>query len=286
MSEKIQDLMPESEDMARWQNNLERLLHDAPERPKTRGDSMDEILAWSMPLSHATGASSFRTALQEGMLLSFPKLVEAGRELPRSVESPRVETILGTENFVFTYAAPFRYPSTDCGFLFRAEVEQLRSDAAVATPFDSGATVKYLRPRDSKEEQVAFVRTHELPVPEYRRLLARMLAGCFDSPWDYIHGQDPAELWPIPVEGGDQRRWTFEVRFQDVLELQHHLIAVFLPENVATEVDILSLLERWEAEGIDVVEYLSWEDLETGAELFRHCAEYVLRLLGRGDRAT
>lgn len=218
----------------------------------TSSQTLGQRIAQGVPLSHATGRATFLNILEQDRLLSWLKLVEKGLRRAGSGGVLSAEATLGTEGSVFTYAAPFRYPETSCGLLFKTQLERDRADQAVATPFDSGGTLRYLRPGDSTEEQIVFVRSHELPVPDYRLALEMILDHFFASPWDYIDGKDPAQPWPLPVEEGDWRRWTFEVRFRDEIRLTGSLLAVFLPVAVASEQRVLRQVAQWRRDGVDV----------------------------------
>lgn len=250
------------ETRARLHENLERLLASAEavaiegagssSRNSTR--SLCKLIAERLPLSHSTGRQPFLSIVEHDSLFSWPQLVRRGLARADPKAEPSVEETLGTVDSVFTDAAPFCYPETACGFLFRTELEQLRGDGALATPFDSGATRRFLRPDDSTAQQVAFVRTHELPAPDYRRVLETLLETCFTSPWDYLESRDPA-TWPIPVVGGDWRRWTFEVRFQDQIRLTGVLLAVFVPRSVASEFRVLRRISAWRRAGVEIKLY-------------------------------
>lgn len=234
-------------------------------------------IAHQTPLSHATGRDTLLAILLQGGLLSGPGQVDRGLLRPES-GPPSVEAILGTEDAIFTYTAPFRYPETSCGLLFKVALEQSRSSDAVATPFDSGSTIRHLRPRDSQEEQIDFVRSHELPVPHYRVALERLLRH-FASAWDYIDGTDPFPSWPIPVEGGDWRRWTFEVRFRDMIQLNGSLLAAFLPVAVASHPRVAPKIARWRQVGVEV-RYLRTPRTDDWRALRRMSIEYIRELLG------
>lgn len=249
-------------------------------------------IASSVPLSHATGSRGALGIIESGRLDSFEVLfhrrfgVEPGEREPKPVEA-----ILGTAGSAFLYAAPFRYPGTSCGFLFDVAAESGHRADGCATPFDSGATIAYLRPGDSPEAQVAFVRNHELPLIAYRGLLSSFLTLLFQKPSDYVTGTDPDQIGPIEVVGGDWRRWTFEVRFVSGLALNAGLRAVFLPIALAMDDRIIDKLTGWRRAGIDVVAYTRrvgeperLED-ETGdtrewAELLRLGTEYVKERVG------
>ncbi len=248
---------------------LERNLQRLTDRMGESGTQPGR-LAWrvgrDLPLSHSTGRAAFRSVVEGGRLLSLEKLAELGlRQLPEGGDPP-VEMTLGTADSVFTYVAPFRYPATACGLLFKTEVERVRADHAVATPFDSGGTLHHLRPSDSLEAQIAFVRGHELPVPGYRSVLALFLEHLFDSPWDYVDGTEPRRQGPIAVEGGDWRRWTFEVRFNEELRLDGSLLAVLLPVAVASQAAVRGRLARWRREGVVIKTFRAtsgaWQQLQ------------------------
>ncbi len=208
-------------------------------------------------------------------MLSWRKQVERGLRRPEPGE-PSAEAILGTEDAVFTYTAPFRYPETSCGLLFNVALERHRTADAVATPFDSGSTLRHLRPNDSRAEQLAFVHSHELPVPDYRLALEKLLRH-FASPWDYVDGKDPLPTWPIPVEGGDWRRWTFEVRFRDMIRLRGSLLAAFLPTRVASRQRVSRRIAEWKRAGVDVELYRA-PQTDDWQILLRLGVEYVKKL--------
>ncbi len=248
------------------ERNLRRLTGRMGESVSTAPGRLARRVSRDLPLSHSTGRARFRSVVEGGRLLSLEKLVELGwRQLPESGEPP-TEVVLGTADSVFTFAAPFRYPATACGFLFKTDVERDRADQAVATPFDSGGTVHYLRPSDPRGAQVAFVRDHELPVPGYRSVLALFLEHLFDSPWDYVDGTGPRLQGPIAVEGGDWRRWTFEVRFTDELRLAGSLSAILVPVAVASQAAVRERLAVWRRAGVVIRIFRSapgaWQQLQ------------------------
>ena len=117
---------------------------------------------------------------------------------------------MGTVDCVFTFASPFRYPETSCGFVFDLKIEQDHGADAVATPFDSGGVVKHLRPSEPLADQVDFLRKHELPVPDYRDYLEACLGVLFASPWDYVENVGPDVEGPIEIEENPRtpRSWT------------------------------------------------------------------------------
>jgi hypothetical protein len=137
---------------------------------------------------------------------------------------------------------------------FKPELETNFAGTAVSTPFDSGGVFTHLRPSDRREDQIAFVRQHEMPVPEYRDYFQRSLTILFASPWNYIDGTGPDFAGPISTDGGDARRWTFEVRFRKELSLTGVLRGVILP--VALAVTLTSEIAVWRRAGVDVRYYL------------------------------
>jgi len=205
----------------------------------------------SVPLSHSRGAASFRTIARDGVLLSRSELERAGVALAKG----NAERTLQTSDDVFTYVGAFRYPSTSCGFFFKPEMERTGPGRAVATPFDSGAILKHLKPRDDGEDRVAFLRRHEMPVPEYREYFQHYLRLLFSSPWDYIEGNGPDVVGPIPLDGGDSRRWTFEVRFKKEVPLAGVLMAVILPVVLAAT--MTREIAIWKRSGVHVRYYMA-----------------------------
>ncbi|MCK4624976.1 MAG: hypothetical protein KAV00_06680 [Phycisphaerae bacterium] len=120
---------------------------------------------------------------------------------------------------------------------------------------------------------VAFLRGHELPVPDYRTYLADFLASAFDDPVAY--------LWDLPgplcetilsvepaLTSSDSRRWTFEVRFERRIDLAWNLSAVFLPRALEKEQwgfdAVLTLKKR----GVHHVPYVT-SDGETAWDAIR-----------------
>ncbi len=166
------------------------------------------------------------------------------------------------------------------GLLFRCEIEQDRSGEAVAAPFDSGAVFKYLRPSDAEREQIDFVRRHELPVPGYRELLEQYLIAFFADPADYVRGIDPQPVWPITVEGGDARRWTFEVRFRERLSVNHQLLAAFVPRKIRGEPQAMAQIAHWRGVGVDVPDVRDWHGRLNVERLELLTAEYLAENLG------
>ena len=272
--------MPDSQ----FEENLERYLSEieglsGSDRGSATSEATCRTLARRMPLSHTRGGSGFKGVLIDGRILSREEAERLGR-LPREASVEGItEELLGTRDFVFTYSGPFRYLGTSCGLLFSHLVEAERSHDAIATPFDSGGTIHHFRRHDSTHDQRAFLRRYELPVPQYRSALARTLAICFGSPWHYLDGTPPKQLPPPPIEGGDARRWTFEVRFHKELRLTGDgLIAAFLPVAVAAQDWVHPWMARWKRIGVHVEVFRADEGGAWDA-LHRRGVEFLRRYL-------
>ena len=286
----MSSLWPETGGRGRLLRNLRTLLALGStsssvtdlEAGDTQARALSRRIADAIPLSHATGRAAFLGVVESGAIYSYSRLVERRMRRSRTSGDPCVEKILGTEDSVFSFAAPFRYPETSCGIVFKIELERDNRGRSVATPFDSGGTIQHLRPDDSTADQIAFLRAHELPVPEYREVLAVLLDSCFASPWDYVVGREPLQAWPIAVEGGDWRRWTFEVRFRDRIRLSNTVLAVFLPVAVASEQRVLRQIARWRAAGV-VVKFFRTPRTGDWRVLQRLSTEYFESYLSRND---
>lgn len=189
-------------------------------------------LAATLPLSHAAPLGMLKVILDSKALLS--QIQVDGRR-------GAAETLLETADDVFLYVGAFIYPGTECGFLFVASLETGRRDDAIATPFDSGALVsgKGVTPPAHYPDGVAYVRDHELPVSDFRSLLARVIADFSVSPIRYLN--EPGDFFcscgaarehPFGLIGGDRRAGSFEVRLpQRVPLLPPNLRAVFVPKG-------------------------------------------------------
>lgn len=204
-----------------------------------------------LPLGHSRGAASFRTVAKDGVLFSRAQLEHGGTVLPGG----DTEKALQTTDYVFTYVGALRYPATSCGFFFKTDLEQDRSGGAIAAPFDSGAILKHVNLKDVGEDRIAFLRRHEMPVPEYREYFQHHLRLLFSSPWDYVDGKGPDVAGPIPVDGGDARRWTFEVRFTREIRIAGVLMAAILP--VALAATMTEEISVWQRAGVHVRYYVA-----------------------------
>jgi hypothetical protein len=238
-------------------------------------------LSDTLHLAHSTSDAKFANVCASGYLVSAARLA-ASRG--KSLAPACTEVVLGTADFVFFYLSPFRYPGTNCGFLFAKSLESHHVNDGVATPFDSGGLMKACIRRDPTEPPREFLSRHELPVPDHRRYLGLSMGVLFDKPEDYIEGPDPPWQGPIGLTGGDQRRWTHEVRIPDRVPVRgSHLQAVFAPRmRVAADPEIESLFEWCSREGVDGISFDTPHDAPHEDEfkaLQRTCLDYIRRKL-------
>ena len=202
-------------------------------------------LSDSLFLSNASTKDDFIKICKGGALKSQELL---NREYGFAIKSTELK--LGTAHYVFFFAAPFRYPETNCGLLFSTTLEKTVA-GAVATPFDSGSLDGVCQWRDKKLSMLEFLERHEMPAPGHRSYLKRRMEVLFERPEDYVDGVDPTRPCCIGLTGGDQRRWTHEVRIPDQVELMGgHLEAVFISDAAAKESTIKSFLEKCEVESV------------------------------------
>jgi len=186
---------------------------------------------------------------------------------------------MGTADSVFFYVSPFRYPSTGCGLLFAGTLEHQHQDDGVATPFDSGGLLGIFTRPNSAESPQEFLARHEMPIPEHRGYLRLSMGLLFHKAEDYVEGLTPHRPGPIGLTGGDQRRWTHEVRIPDqVLVRSKHLQAAFAPlARVARDPEIERFFGWCAEEGVDHIAF----DTPRGREfeaLQKTCLAYVRKL--------
>jgi len=264
----------------RWKANLDQLCRNLEEygtttspagpRPSTAGAVR---LSDSLYLANSASDKNFSAICASGYLTSAALL---GKSL--SPDCP--EVILETAGSVFFYVSPFRYPSTGCGLLFAHSLELHHDDDGVATPFDSGGLLKKLIRRNPAESPQEFLSRHELPIPEHRRYLRQSMDTLFHRPEDYVEGSHPRWPGPIGLDGGDQRRWTHEVRIPDrVLVRSSHLQAAFAPRaRVVANPAVEGLFQWCATEGVDHISFDTprGDDFEA---LRRECLAYIRRKL-------
>lgn len=265
----------------RREANLRNLCQQLEQYAQAKGIAAAESpsaarLSRRLFLSHATASAKFSLICEDGRLRSADRLASDG-VTPRDPHSAEVR--LGTAGSVFFFAAPFRYPRTACGMLFSVTLEQAHRDDGAATPFDSGGLAGVFAQPDPLEPAHDFLSRHELPLPDHRDYLALCLGWLFDKPWDYVEGLEPKWPGPIGLTGGDQRRWTHEVRIPNQVWIRTgHLQAVFAPVGKTGDPAIGQLLEWCKKEGIDRITFHTsrGDDFET---LRRECVDYIYRKL-------
>jgi hypothetical protein len=231
---------------------------------------MAKRLSDSLYLAHSTADAKFADICGSGYLTSLTK----------PLSPARTEVVMGTVDSVFFYVAPFRYPNTGCGLLFAPTLESACRDEGVATPFDSGGLVNRLTRPDPTEPVRQFLARHELPAPEHRRYLGLSMDILFEKPEDYVEGAAPRLPGPIGLTGGDQRRWTHEVRISDrVFVRGSHLQAVFAPRARVAADSRIEALFRWCAgEDVDRIVFGAPRGNDFEA-LRRECLAYIRRTL-------
>ena len=238
--------MPRTPDPAVLNSQLTALLKDLDAHAALLGGMGFPVSAMAAKLSDSLFLSNASTKDD------FIKICKGGA-LKSQVLLNRIkatEQKLGTAHYVFFFAAPFRYPDTNCGLLFSTTLEKTAS-GAVATPFDSGSLDGICQWPDPKLTMMDFLERHELPVPGHRAYLKRRMEVLFEKPEDYVDGVNPTRPCCIGLTGGDQRRWTHEVRIPDQVELMGgHLEAVFVSDAAAKEPAIKSFLEKCEVQEV------------------------------------
>ena len=122
--------------------NLKRIINDlAKHEPGYDGDQSEaEKIAWTVPLAHSTSTLNLTNIIASGKLISPQRLMEV-RGVTSDPDNPTTEEILGTDDYVFLFASPFRYTASGCGFIFGADLEKTWSGPGEASPFDSGGLI-------------------------------------------------------------------------------------------------------------------------------------------------
>lgn len=244
-----------------------------------RGDDCARV-AQKVLLAHSTGVGPFAEICADGRILSSLQLHNAG--IPRFGRGvPQSEQRLGTEDYVFLYVAPFRFPDTECGFLFHKNLEIDRRDVGLATPFDTGGLINHLRPHDTDEGRRLFLARHDLPIPDYRAYLEKLLYVCFADPQHYLDGTGPDVDIPIDVNGGDMREWTFEVRIESEVSIRLDLQAVFVSIAGSAETAVVDFLVQCEQDGVDIENWSSFRSTQNFREFKARCLSYIRNYVGR-----
>jgi hypothetical protein len=243
--------------------------------PKAQEAVLARRLAHGLFLAHSTSDRNFSDICGTNRLRSP---LRRSKDTGMPLDAGSVESIMGTANAVFFYAAPFRYPQTSCGFLFLPSLESEYSETGVATPFDSGGLLRHFGRPDPAETAMAFMIRHELPLPQHREYLQASLHCLFTEPRDYIQGRDP-QYEPIGLTGGDRRRWTHEVRLPEQVFLRTgYLQAIFVPISRVADPQIQTMVRWCEMQG---VEYEAFQNSqEDDFEILKNaCVDYIVRKL-------
>lgn len=133
----------------------------------------------------------------------------------------RAEVLLGLPPSAYFYAGRAHPDFGSVALAFAAGCEAAHTGSA--TPFDTGGLMHprrfikvRLNPTDGEAERVAYGRSSQVPLDQWRDVFARILAAHFASETDYWRGRplpyDPEGLYEL---NGDWRAWTFEVRFSE-----------------------------------------------------------------------
>ncbi|MFT5031992.1 MAG: hypothetical protein ACI9VS_004465 [Candidatus Binatia bacterium] len=265
----------------RLNDNLTRLLEEIEScASRPLADQADAGQAAKMAhglfLAHSRSVDSFAKICGSDAIVSQRELERRGIA---NVKPDCDELKLGTEDRVFFYVGPFRYPEASCGLLFSSSLEMRNNANGTATPFDSGALIGHLTRADPDETPEGFFQRHELPIPGHRAYLEKRLERLFRVPGDYVDGREPDQADPIGLSGGDARRWTHEVGIPVRVELKDHsaLRAVFVGRERALETEIWNFLKWCQFQGIDV----RWYDCPRTARggefraLQRVCIDYL-----------
>lgn len=266
----------------RLDENLARLCGNLETDARNQGFSgaispSAAALSEGLFLAHSTADAKFAKICESGSLLSAARLEAIGL---RPLRSDCAEVILGTQDQVFFFVAPFRYPNTGCGLLFSRTLEEEAGAKGASTPFDSGGLIGKLGRPDSSEPVLDFFRRHELPTPAHRRHLAMSMSWLFDQPHDYIEGRGPNRPHPMGLTGGNGRRWTHEVRIPQRVNIQgSHLEAVFAPAaRIVQDPAIEALFDWCRREGVQRIILDTPREDDFGA-LQRECLDYIRRRL-------
>ncbi|HDY65812.1 MAG TPA: hypothetical protein ENH84_06225 [Phycisphaerae bacterium] len=207
----------------------------------------------------------------DGMIRSQRDL-NGGMPKTKMDGTPTGEVVLKTDEDVFFFAGPFRFPPKKpgaCGLIFSCDLETVLDNRKVATPFDSGGVLEWYSPSGadlSPKDLVAFVRANEMPVPDYRTFLAEFTATAFEHPMNYMHDEKtPACVNTIVVKprkpGADARQWTFEVRCQGPVPMSAPLKAVIIEKVVANSGDWAEdMMKQLMSRGVDIRLFETQED--------------------------
>lgn len=230
-------------------------------------------LSWKLFLAHSTDAAAFASVCGGMGLYSREELARNGG---RALRADDRDVLNGTAGCVFLYAAPFRYPDTTCGFLFRPSLESERREDGSASAFDSGGLGGAIQFPAGFSSTRTFLEAHSLPIPEHREYLCLTMDNLFADPKHYLDGTPRTDDGCLGLSGGDCRMWTHEVRVPRFVPLRGvHLQAVFAPQSVVSGSRAVEDLFAWcDQEGVDTIAIPNSGDGDFDI-LRRHCISYV-----------
>ena len=234
-------------------------------------------LSGGLFLAHSTADEKFAEICEAQSLVSKSTFAASGK---MELEPTCDEAVLGTSNDVFFYVAPFRYPRTTCGFLFAPTLELAHKDTGVATPFDSGGLIRHVMRQNPEELVQEFLARHELPIPEHRQYLSHVMTTLFGKAEHYVEGIAQCNPCPIGLSGGDQRRWTHEVRIPGTVQVEGnpHLAAIFAPIRATSDLRVEALLRWCDLMSVEKILFET-PKADDFAELQRACLTYIKRAL-------
>ena len=261
--------------------NLQRLMGQLNrEMPGYGGNSVvSDKIALNVPLAHSTSTAHLDKIIDSGMLLSPRKLMQS-RGLPPDPEHPTVEETLGTDEFVFLFAGPFRYRSSGCGFLFGPDLEKEGEDRGEASPFDSGGLIKHYT--GFSEPPKDYLDRYRLPLWQHREYLAGKLRVFFPESELYIQpniGLTGIHDSITGLQGGDYRQWTHEVRLRDEVAISSKLSAFFYPKISMGITGLEDFLIESQDRGVYIESFETPRDQEFDVML-NSCCDYIKKTLG------
>ncbi|UCD57677.1 MAG: hypothetical protein JSV16_00795, partial [Candidatus Hydrogenedentota bacterium] len=113
--------------------------------------------------------------------------------------------------------------------------------------------------------------------------LAGKLRVFFPEPVAYIEPNTTIDVSdPVTgLRGGDERRWTHDVRLKDELDIHSHLEAVFYRQSdgAFTETDVADFLVECQDRGVYTEAFEAPRDLAFDAML-NCCCDYIERSIG------
>jgi len=260
--------------------NLKRIIVKLAEHePGQDGDKSEaDKIAWNVPLAHSTSTLNLTNIIASGKLISHHRLMQV-RGITSDPDNPTPEEILGTDDYVFLFAGPFRYTASGCGFIFHADLEKTWSGRGEASPFDSGGLISIFTgftgsPRD-------YLDRFRLPLYRHREYLAGKLRLFFPKPRAYIEPNIIVDVFD-PITGlrdGDPRRWIHEVRLKNELDIRSHLEAVFYRKSSAGLTDVEHFLVECQDQGVYTEAIEAPYDQEFDVML-NCCCDYIKGIIG------